>query len=197
MSKQSTKKRQTKGVSAKPSQPGAIDSWADTKLTRLNKTQTAQVFISSLNSYPLRLSPDDKSILSDFRKYLARQIENNFRFLSADINEEWTAAGAGNPRETTRYLSRTCHVFIGILVDSYGFTDHSGLSATQIEFEAAYEDSPEKMLIFIQAKLRKTDSEEYKKLPAAYRKLLEDLQAYSRGKVVNFFRPGKNCPVWF
>lgn len=181
-------------VSTGAPQSKAIADWDNAAVKRLNKSQNAQVFISSLNNYPLKLSATDTSTLSDFRKYLARQIESNFRFLTADINEDWPAAGAGNPRETTRYLAQTCHVFIGILVDSYGFIDASGISATQIEFEAAAADSPEKMLIFIQSKLRDSKSETYKKLPKAYRELLSDLQGYSRGKVVNFFETWEELP---
>lgn len=171
----------------------SIESWDDVKPKRL-ATRTAQVFVSSLNGYPLKLSPDDDSRLSRFRKYLTGQIENNFRFLSADINEKWEAAGAGSPRGTTEDLARKCDIFIGILVDEYGFIDQSGLSATHIEFDAAYQDSPEKMLIFIQGTLKDSKSEIYKKLPLAYRNLLSDLQAYRGGKIVNFFQSWEELP---
>jgi hypothetical protein len=166
----------------------------ETGLKHLNKNLTAQVFISSLNRYPLKLTTGDKSTLSDFRRRLAARIEHNFRFLSADINEDWPATGAGNPRKTTQYLARTCHIFIGILVDSYGFRDKSGLSATLIEFDAAYEDSPEKMLIFIQESLRDTNSVAYKKLPPPYQKCLGDLRGYAGGKLVNFFKTWEELP---
>jgi hypothetical protein len=172
MAKPSTKKVKKSALhdnlSAKALRTSAIDSWPDADLSHLSKTQSAQVFISSLNGYPLKLSSEDTSILSDFRKYLTRQIDKTFRFLSAQINEDWPATGAGNPKETTEYLARTCHIFIGILVDSYGFTDETGLSATVVELDAAYQDSPEKMLIFIQHTLRDTTSEIYQKLPKPY-----------------------------
>src|SRR6185503_688837 len=116
MSKRSVKKQKRNPSKADPptkaSLTKTIESWSDAIPKRPNRTQTAQDFISSLNCYPLTLSTDDSSILSDFRKYLARQIEKNFRFLSADINEEWTAVGAGAPRRTTEELARTCHIFI-------------------------------------------------------------------------------------
>ena len=102
MSKRSAKKQKKDGSKAGlltgASLTKTIESWTDAIPKRPNRTQMAQVFISSLNGYPLKLSDNDSSILSDFRKYLARQIEKNFRFLSADINEEWTATGAGSPR---------------------------------------------------------------------------------------------------
>lgn len=183
----------TDELSAMVPQRSAIESWDDVKPKRL-ATQTAQVFISSLNGYHLKLSPEDDSKLSDFRRYLTRQIESNFRFLSADINEEWEAAGAGSPKGTTEDLARRCQIFIGILVDSYGFTDHSGLSATIIEFDAASADSPEKMLIFIQSTLRDTESEMYKQLPAPYKQTLTDVQAYRGGKLVKFFETWEELP---
>jgi hypothetical protein len=198
MAKRSTKKLKKAAsndeLSAKALRTSVIDSWGDVDLSRLSKTQIAQVFISSLNGYPLKLSPGDTSILSDFRKYLTRQIDKTFRFLSAEINEDWLATGAGNPKQTTEYLARTCHIFIGILVDSYGFTDDSGLSATVVELDAAYKDSPEKMLIFIQHTLRDTTSDIYKKLPAPYRAWLTDLQSYRGGKVVKFFNTWEELP---
>lgn len=195
MSKQSAKKQKSsKVLSTKASLTKTIESWGATVLTRPGRAQTAQVFISSLNGYPLKLSAADSSILSDFRKYLARQIESNFRFLSADINEEWTALGAGAPRRTTEDLARTCHIFIGILVDSYGFTDESGLSATLIEFDAAYKDSPEKMLVFIQGSLRNSNSDEYKGLPIPYQKYLSELQGYRAGKIVKYFENWEELP---
>jgi hypothetical protein len=192
MSKRPTKKRNPESPAGAQLR-SVIESWEDVDLQRLNKTQTAQVFISSLNGYPLKLSAGDKSILSDFRKYLAAQIEKNFRFMSADINEDWPALGAGNPKQTTEYLARTCHVFICILVDSYGFTDDSGLSATIIELDAAYKDSPEKMLIFIQHTLRDTQSDIFKALPLPYQTWLNDLRGY-HGKLVNFFESWDELP---
>lgn len=198
MPKRSTKKQKKTGsndeLSAKALQTSAISSWDDVDLTRISKTQTAQVFISSVNSYPLKLASGNSSILSDFRKYIVGQIEKNFRFLSADINEEWTAAGAGSPRGTTEYLARTCHIFIGILVEEYGFIDQSGLSATHLEFQAAREASPEKMLIFIQKTLKDSQGEIYKKLPRAYQELLSELQAYRKGKIVNYFQTWEELP---
>lgn len=196
MPSRSRKKRKPtakENLSVTAEQGKAIASWADVKPKRL-ATQTAQVFISSLNGYPLKLSPKDDSKLSDFRKYLTRQIESNFRFLSADINEEWEAAGAGSPKGTTEDLARRCQIFIGILVDSYGFTDRSGLSATLIEFDAASADSPEKMLIFIQSTLRDTKSEMYKRLPAPYKKMLTEVQSYRGGKLVKFFDTWEELP---
>ena len=143
MAKPSTKKVKKSALhdnlSAKALRTSAIDSWPDADLSHLSKTQSAQVFISSLNGYPLKLS-----------------------------SEDWPATAASNPKETTEYLARTCHIFIGILVDSYGFTDETGLSATVVELDAAYQDSPEKMLIFIQHTLRDTTSEIYQKLPKPY-----------------------------
>jgi hypothetical protein len=180
---------------ANSQQTKAILDWGPTKLERLGKTLAADVFISSLNGYPLKLAAEDGSILSDFRRYLAGEIEKNFRFLSTDINEEWIAPGAGDPKRTTEYLARRCQVFIGILVDSYGYTDESGLSATLIEFDAAYKDSPEKMLIFIQGTLRNNQSEIYKQLPAPYQNFLAELQAYRGGKVVNFFDSWDELPA--
>jgi hypothetical protein len=198
MTKPSTKKLKKAAshddLSAKALRTSAIDSWPDVDLSRLSKAQSARVFISSLNGYPLKLSSDDTSILSDFRKYLTRQIDKTFRFLSAEINEDWPATGAGNPKETTEYLARTCHIFIGILVDSYGFTDSSGLSATVVELDAAYQDSPEKMLIFIQHTLRDPTSDIYQKLPKPYQTWLTDLQNYRGGKVVEFFNTWKELP---
>ena len=198
MSKKSVKKQRRNGSKTDPLTrtllTRVIESWADASPKRPNRVQTAQVFISSLNGYPLNLAADDSSILSDFRKYLARQIEKNFRFLSADINEEWTAAGAGAPRRTTEELARTCHIFIGILVDSYGFTDDSGLSATLIEFDAAYKDSPEKMLVFIQSTLRDSTGEKYKSLPLPYQSYLAELQAYRGGKIVKYFETWDALP---
>ncbi|HYJ86665.1 MAG TPA: DUF4062 domain-containing protein [Pyrinomonadaceae bacterium] len=195
MPKRSTKKKTVSKneVSAKVPAVSTIDSWGDVKPQRL-PTKTNQVFISSLNGYSLQLSLTDDSKLSHFRKYLTAQIEKHFRFLSADINEKWEAAGAGSPRGTTEDLARKCDIFIGILVDEYGFIDQSGLSATHIEFDAAYQDSPEKMLIFIQGTLKDSKSETYKKLPLAYRDLLSDLQAYRGGKIVNFFQAWDELP---
>jgi hypothetical protein len=80
-------------------------------------------FRTAVFIYLLKLFPGDTSILSDFRKHLTRQIDKTFRLLSAEINKDWPATGAGNPKQTTEYQARTCHIFIGILVDSYGFTD--------------------------------------------------------------------------
>jgi hypothetical protein len=185
MPKRSTKKRNQE-TAPKLLHGSVIETWDDVKPKHLTN-RTAQVFISSLNGYPLDLSPDDDSILTTFRKYLVKQIEDNFRFLSADINEGWAAGGAGNPRDITREFARNCHVFVGILVDSYGFTDLDGLSATIIEFDAAREHSPEKMLVFIQRTLRNSESEVFKNLPPPYQKLLVDLQAYRSGKLVKYF----------
>ena len=197
MPKRSTKKakKAASNDDASAIVPGrkATESWPNLKPKRL-ATRTAPVFISSLNGYPLKLSAGDGSKLSDFRKYLTGQIESSFRFLSVDINEQWEAAGAGSPKGTTEELARRCDIFVGILVDSYGYTDDSGLSATLIEFDAAYADSPEKMLIFIQSTLRDTESEMYKQLPQPYKQMLIDLQAYRSGKVVNFFQTWEELP---
>jgi uncharacterized protein DUF4062 len=195
MSRTSKKNREKLGSRQVPSiTESPLNSFQSWNHKRLNRNLTSQVFISSLNHYPLKLSADDKSTLSDFRRQLATKIENEFFFLSADINEDWPAIGAGNPKETTEYLARSCHIFIGILVDDYGFVDHSGLSATHIEFDAAYQDSPEKMLIFIQESLRDTTGQIYKALPSPYRKLLSDVQGYRGGKIVNFFKKWDDLP---
>lgn len=198
MSTQAMKETTGAGLNGKPSGginiPAAIASLGETDLKPLNKNWSARVFISSLNRYPLKLASGEKKTLSDFREHLAEEIKRNFRFLSADINEGWPAIGPGNPRKTTQYLARTCHVFIGILVDSYGFRDKSGLSATLVELEAAYHDSPEKMLIFVQKTLEDTGTAEYKKLPAPYRKCLADLRDYRGGKLVKWFENWEELP---
>jgi hypothetical protein len=153
----------------------------------LDSSQTARVFISSKNEYPLKRFAGDESTLSDYRKHLTDEIKRVFPFLTVDINEKWLASGAGSPRSTTEDRARLCDVFIGILVDDYGFLDQTGLSATQIEFEAALQASPEKMLIFIQQSLQDSNGQAFKKMPAHYQKLISDLQTYKDGKIVNFF----------
>ncbi|HWW75574.1 MAG TPA: DUF4062 domain-containing protein [Pyrinomonadaceae bacterium] len=182
------------GPAAQVKSPVEIETWGENGLKPLSRDRTAQVFISSLNGYRLRLAPGDRHTLTDLRKHLVNLINKNFRFLSTAINEDMPATGAGNPRKTTQYLARTCHIFIGILVDSYGFRDKSGLSATLIEFDAAYEDSPEKMLIFIQESLHDTKSATYKKQPPPYKQRLEELQGYAGGKLVNGFETWEELP---
>src|SRR6266403_1482131 len=71
MMKKSLKRQRKNGSKGEPSAKGSeiktIDIWGETDLKRLNKNLTGQVFISSLNRYPLRLLTEDKSTLSDFR----------------------------------------------------------------------------------------------------------------------------------
>jgi hypothetical protein len=143
--------------------------------------QKAKVFISSLNSYKL---PSGKT-LSEVRRKLAVQIETQFPFLSAEINEDLSAMGAADPRRTTQVKSRQCHLFIGILVDDYGFIENTGLSATQIEFDAAIEDSREKMLVFMQKNLQ--DPIVLSRQPEPYQQLISSLKDYRGGKIVNWF----------
>lgn len=149
-------------------------------MSPLAEIDKARVFISSLNRYKL-----GKRALSKIREDLVAEIHARFPFLSVEINEQWQAAGAGEPRATTERRARTCHLFIGILVDSYGYQDVTGLSATQIEFEAAMADSREKMLVFVQDKLR--DPTVFEAQPESYQGLLEELQNYQRGKIVQSF----------
>lgn len=148
-------------------------------MSPLAEIEKARVFISSLNRYKL-----GKRTLSKIREDLAAEIQARFPFLCVEINEQWQAAGAGEPREATERRVRDCHLFVGILVDSPGYQDTTGLSATQIEFEAALKDR-EKMLVFVQDKLR--DPDELAKQPKPYQDLLEGLQNYQRGKIVRFF----------
>ena len=146
----------------------------------MKATQKAKVFISSLNSYKL-----GGQTLSAVRDALVERLEERFPFLSVDINEDWPAIGAGDPRKTTQYQSQTCHLFLGILVDAYGFEDTTGLSATQIEFEAAIGASREKMLVFVQETLK--DPTVRERQPAPYLDLLDDLTSYRGGKIVSWF----------
>jgi Domain of unknown function (DUF4062) len=147
----------------------------------LKGPQKAKVFISSLNTYKLQSG----KTLSKVRRQLAKNIEARFPFLSIQINEDWPAMGASNPRQTTQHLSRQCHLFIGILVDDYGFVEKSGISATQVEFDAAAKDSREKMLIFMQNTLKNPKT--IAKQPEAYQELISSLQDYRAGKIINWF----------
>jgi hypothetical protein len=149
-------------------------------MSPLAEIDKARVFISSLNRYKL-----GKRTLSKIREDLVAEIQARFPFLCVEINEQWLAAGAGEPRATTEHRARTCHLFVGILVDSYGYQDPTGLSATQIEFEAAREDSREKMLVFVQDRLR--DPKVLEAQPESYKDLLEELQGYQRGKILQPF----------
>jgi hypothetical protein len=143
--------------------------------------QKAKVFISSLNTYKLQ----GGKTLSEVRRKLAKKIEAQFPFLSVEINEEWPAMGASDPRRTTQHLSRQCHLFIGILVDNYGYVEKTGISATQVEFDAAMEDSREKMLVFMQNTLK--DPIALAKQPDAYQGLISSLKDYRGGKIINWF----------
>jgi hypothetical protein len=153
-------------------------------MSPLAEIDKARVFISSLNRYKL-----GERTLSQIREDLAAKIHKRFPFLSVEINEKWQAAGAGEPRATTEHRSRTCHLFIGILVDSYGYQDTTGLSATQIEFEAAMPER-EKMLVFVQDRLR--DPAVLEAQPESYQGLLAELQNYQRGKIVQSFSTEKD-----
>ncbi len=148
-------------------------------MSPLAEIDKARVFISSLNRYKL-----GRRTLSQIRADLAAEIHARFPFLAVEINEKWLAAGAGEPRATTEQRARACHLFLGILVDSYGYKDTTGLSATQIEFEAAMSDR-EKMLVFVQDRLR--DPAVVAAQPEAYQGLLAELQNYQRGKIVQSF----------
>lgn len=149
-------------------------------MSEIKAVEKARVFISSLNRYKL-----GKRTLSQIRAGLVEEIERSFPFLSVDINEEWPAAGAGEPRKTTEERARGCHLFLAILVDAYGYQDTSGISASQIELEAALADSREKMLVFVQETLR--DPAVLERQPDVYRQLLEGLLDYRQGKIVNWF----------
>jgi hypothetical protein len=141
----------------------------------------AAVFISSLNRY--ELSPG--RTLSAVRKDLKALLEERFPFLEVEINEKWPARGPGNPRRTTEHQSKTCDLFLGILVDEYGFIAKDGYSATQVEFDAAWGQSPEKMLVFVQQKLG--DPKAREKLPDDYQSLLGQITDYRTGKMVRWF----------
>ncbi|HSN88898.1 MAG TPA: hypothetical protein VL025_19190, partial [Thermoanaerobaculia bacterium] len=97
-------------------------------MRKLKPAERAKVFISSRNTYTLNGEP-----FTEIRRELAVDIEKRFPFRTVDINEDWPATGAGDPHRTTQYAARTCHLFLGILVDEPGFVDISGASATQIE----------------------------------------------------------------
>jgi hypothetical protein len=150
-------------------------------MRELKSTQKAKVFISSLNRHKLGERP-----LSAVRDALVERLEERFPFLTVDVNEDWPAIGAGDPRKTTQHQARTCHLFLGILVDAYGFKDRTGLSATQIEFEAAIADSREKMLVFVQDTLK--DPKVRERQPDPYLDLLDELTSYRGGKIVSWFK---------
>ncbi|HEX3528602.1 MAG TPA: DUF4062 domain-containing protein [Thermoanaerobaculia bacterium] len=151
-------------------------------MRKLSPTERAQVFISSRNTYLL-----GGETLSKIRSEIAGEIEKRFPFLAVNINEDWPATGAGDPRRTTQYAARTCHLFLGILVDDYGYVDLSGASATQIEFDAARNDSREKMLVFIQSSLMDEKGEPFQRQPPAYQNLLRELSGFRSGKLVKTF----------
>lgn len=156
-------------------------------MRKLKPLERANIFISSRNTYPL-----GGETLSDIRRELAADIEKRFPFLTVDINEDWPATGAGDPRRTTQHAARTCHLFLGILVDDPGFLDVSGASATQIEFDAAREDSREKMLVFIQSSLLDEESDTFKKQPVPYQQMIRELRGYRSGKIVESFATKKD-----
>jgi len=80
-------------------------------------------------------------------------------------------------------------VFVGILVGRYGCEDASGYSATHLEFIAAENNNPDKMLIFIEAGLEKPAGRAKLKLPRTYNKLLNDLTgSLRRGRMIKFFK---------
>lgn len=68
-------------------------------------------------------------------------------FQTVGANQMATTSNS-SPYVTTIDIARSCNLYILILGGRYGFSDTSGRSATEIEFDAAYQSDPTKILVF-------------------------------------------------
>ena len=59
-----------------------------------------------------------------------------------------TAAISSNPNSATISMSKNCDLYFLILGDRFGYELRDGRSATEAEFDAAFEDDPTKILVF-------------------------------------------------
>ena len=154
----------------------------------LRVTRPAVVFISSVSEYPLKRRPGGEGSLGEFRKEVALRIRNCFPFLSVFINEDPSSGGRGSTYDSINAWAAECDLFVGILVGRYGFQDESGFSATHLEFNAAEEQNREKMLVFIEKRLRDPKARRGEGLPAQYEHLLNRLtKTLRKGRIVKLF----------
>jgi len=145
---------------------------------RINAGQKARVFLSSRMGYVFEGAP-----LSKLREELKRTLESVYPFLSVELAEQWTAGRSGSARDLSRKGGADADIVVVILVDSAGYRDEAGLYATELEINAAIEDSWDKMLVFAHEDLQRN----LERQPASYRKLFRRLSDFENGRIVSFF----------
>lgn len=160
----------------------------DKSVCDVRVVRPAVVFISSVSDYPLKRKGGGEGSLGEFRKEIALRIKACFPFLSVFINEDPSSSGQGSTYDSINAWAAECDLFIGILVGRYGFEDASDFSATHLEFNAAEEQRREKMLIFIEKRLRDPKARRKDGLPTQYEHLLNRLtKTLRRGRIVKLF----------
>lgn len=97
--------------------------------------------------------------LKDERLALKEALKDNafVELLGSDPFSE--ASISGSPAQETLRIARECDLYILILSESFGFELPDGKSATEVEFDTAFQADPTKILVFIKKDLKDDDVE--------------------------------------
>jgi hypothetical protein len=82
---------------------------------------------------------------------LIKQLFNNYLSYEVIVSEDEGSKPRSSFTQCKKW-SKECDVFIAIIGNNYGFTINKlGISVSEMEFNEAYKDNPEKILIYISA----------------------------------------------
>lgn len=88
--------------------------------------------------------------LKDTRKRVKEMLEKSLRYKV--VTSETEGSYAHSSVITCKQLARNCDIYIGIFGQKYGtLVPRLGISFTEMEFDEAYKDNPEKILIYVKA----------------------------------------------
>lgn len=80
------------------------------------------------------------------------------------LMSEYEGSKSKRPIAQCKKWANECDIFISILGDKYGWTiPRLGISVSEMEFNEAYKDNPEKILVYISAKSKEPRQEEFAK----------------------------------
>ncbi len=80
------------------------------------------------------------------------------------VTSETEGSYASSPISTCKRLARNCDIYIGIFGQKYGTpAPRLGISFTEMEFDEAYRDNPEKILVYVQAGEKEQQQKEFLK----------------------------------
>ena len=96
------------------------------------------------------------------RQFVRDLLERDLGYLV--LMSEYEGSKPQRPIAQCKKWARECDIFISILGDKYGWTiPRLGISASEMEFNEAYKDNPEKILVYISAQSKEPKQQEFAK----------------------------------